>query len=215
MAGVLLLSSIAAPPAFADLAPPPSLLTPFDPFSFVFIAVFAASLFVLSSTWSASKKSGSWTRGMKVKAIVSGVMLGLTGLVLVPTTIVFVVNPPPTPAERQAQLKRWDKEKAAERNQAPIFYSVKDLPKGSTVVAPDLEERLIRSDRVPPGAVTGYKSVVGRMTAVDIPQGTVLLDDHLEPIAQKDAPTAKSAVPGDKASAQTTATMPKRNSKPK
>lgn len=209
----LVASSIAAPPALADLTPPlPTFVTPFQPVSFVFIAVLAVSLIVLSRTWSASRKSGSWTSGAKVKAIIAGVMAGLAGLILVPSTIWLVLNPRTTDEQRTAQItqikKAMEEEEAAARTKAPIFYCIRDLPKGVTVKAEDLEEKSIRSDRVPLRAVSKYENVVGRKTSMDIVQGMVLMDEHFEHIAQKAAPTAKSSGVPDKASTQTTATIP-------
>lgn len=82
-----------------------------------------------------------------------------------------------------------------------VVYLIKDLKEGEEIRAEDLEEREIPSSKIPASAVQNRSMAVGCFAAVNIAQGTLILNGHLMPAslvrhakAEKSSASAKKTV---------------------
>lgn len=79
-------------------------------------------------------------------------------------------------AERESNMAVMD---AGRNPRTKIVKIVKDVAKGQTIAPDDLEEAEIPNEKVPESALSSASLAAGRVAAVDISQGTVLLAGHL------------------------------------
>lgn len=68
-----------------------------------------------------------------------------------------------------------------EKNQkSKVVYAAKDIAEGALIAPEDLEEKEISTSKVPESAVNSTSMAAGSYAAVNIAQGTVLLNGHLK-----------------------------------